>query len=254
MDVAREFSEDILPLLGGDGEPSDEEWTLGLFAERACLALGLRAHQAPPPTRDDAHDSILEDISSVLGFGSTRASLVLNSGHEKAGRDACAQWLFGPRQGAWLAAETAVGKMPPPAASAAAVCASWRALDEVLSPATVLVASHASRGTEFSSVWVRPDKLVWAKQAKNFYWPAMLLWGSGTTTALREVNVGRVPPAFREELEKQASAGAPARPTRTASGARTRTHTHTVHVLGFFVCVFFCCHGDGGGWVAVVTG
>lgn len=107
-------------------------------------------------------------------------------------RDAqCADWLFGPRQAAWLAAETA------------GAAAAWRALDAGLSPATVLVASRASRGTEFSSVWARPDCLVWAKQAKNCYWPAMLLWGSKTNPALKEVNKGRVPPSFREELEKQ---------------------------------------------------
>lgn len=217
LDVAQEFSEDIFPLLSGDGEPTNEEWTLGLFAERACIALGLRANQEPP---DDAvaaaaadlgagngevvGSGIDEDIAISIGLGSKRPSLALN-GNEKAGRDACAEWLFGPRQAAWLASETVNGKNPPLAASATAVIAAWRALDAVLSPATVLVASNASRGTEFSSVWARPDKLVWARQAKNFYWPAILLWGSGTTAALREVNVGRVPPAFREELEKQAS-------------------------------------------------
>lgn len=209
-EVAREFSEDIFPLLAGDGEPSNEEWTLGLFAERACLALGLRAHQPPPESTDDAPGNgvaggLEEGLSGVIGFGRSGAALALNNGTEKAGRDACADWLFGRRQEAWLAAETAEGKMPPSPVGKQVVLAAWRALDAVLSPATVLVASHASRGTEFSSVWARPDKLVWAKQAKNFYWPAMLLWGSGTTAALREVNVNRVPPAFREELEKQAS-------------------------------------------------
>ncbi|CAN0429124.1 unnamed protein product, partial [Laminaria digitata] len=204
VSVAREFSEDILPQLSGDGEPSDDEWTLGLFAERACLALGLRAHQPPPPSRDDENAS----SSSSSSSSSTSSS-------EKAGRDACADWLFGPRQGAWLAAETASAaaaaarapaQQPAMAvASAPVVLAAWRALDAVLSPATVLLAFHASRGTEYSSVWARPDKLVWAKQAKNFYWPAMLLWGSGTSTALKEVNIGRVPPAFRDELEKQVS-------------------------------------------------
>ena len=225
--VAREFSEDILPQLSGDGEPSDDEWTLGLFAERACLALGLRAHQPPPPSRDDDNASsssssssssgnggVDEAIASVIGLGSIGASLALNnSGSEKAGRDACADWLFGPRQSAWLAAETAAAAaaVRTPAqqpamvvADASVVMAAWLALDKVLSPATVLLAFHASRGTEYSSVWARPDKLVWAKQAKNFYWPAMLLWGSGTSTALKEVNIGRVPPAFRDELEKQA--------------------------------------------------
>lgn len=230
MSVAQEFSEDILPQLSGDGEPSDDEWTLGLFAERACLALGLRAHQPPPPSRDDDNASssstsssssssgnggVDEAIAAVIGLGSIGASLALNnSGGEKAGRDACADWLFGPRQGAWLAAETAAAaaaaaRTPAqqPAmvvASESVVLAAWLALDAVLSPATVLLAFHASRGTEYSSVWARPDKLVWAKQAKNFYWPAMLLWGSGTSTALKEVNIGRVPPAFRDELEKQA--------------------------------------------------
>ena len=222
MSVAREFSEDILPQLAGDGEPSDDEWTLGLFAERACLALGLRAHQPPPPSRDGGNASsssstsssssssgnggVDEAIAAVIGLGSIGSSLSLNnSGSEKAGRDACADWLFGPRQGAWLSAETAAAAAAAAAGTPAApvVQAAWLALDAVLSPATVLLAFHASRGTEYSSVWARPDKLVWAKQAKNFYWPAMLLWGSGTSTALKEVNIGRVPPAFRDELEKQ---------------------------------------------------
>ncbi|CAM9504661.1 unnamed protein product, partial [Ectocarpus fasciculatus] len=191
--VSREFSEDILPMLSGEGKESNEEWTLGLFAERACLALGLRANQ-PPPVEEACPDS-----AAAAAAG------------EKAGRDACADWLFGPRQAAWLAAETAPAgekrdpaSAPPPVATAAVVSAAWRALDGVLSPATVLVASDAARGTPFSSVWARPDKLVWARQAKNTFWPAMLLWGSGTTAALKEVNMGRVPPAFREELEKQA--------------------------------------------------
>lgn len=209
IEIAREFSEEILPMLSGDGDPTNEEWTLGLFAERACLALGLRAHQPPPESPDDNDDGYGgggvadEEVLSAIGFGSSGASLALSNGNEKAGRDACADWLFGPQQDAWLMAETAPGKNPPAAASTAIVSAAWRALDRILSPATVLVASHASRGSEFSSVWARPDKLVWAKQAKNVYWPAMLLWGSGTTAALREVNVGRVPQAFREELEKQ---------------------------------------------------
>lgn len=112
-------------------------------------------------------------------------------------RDPCVDWLFGPRQDAWLAAEKRN------TSTVAAAGAAWRAVDAVLSRATVVVASRASRGTEHSSVWARPDGLVWAKQAKNFYWPAMLLWRSGTNSALRELNVGRVPPAFREELEKQ---------------------------------------------------
>lgn len=191
MEVSREFTEDILPMLSGEGEESNEEWTLGLFAERACLALGLRANQ-PPPAEEACP-------------GAAAAA-----GGEKAGRDACADWLFGPRQAAWLAAETALAgekrdpaSAPPPVATASVVSAAWRALDGALSPATVLVASDAARGTPFSSVWARPDKLVWAKQAKNTFWPAMLLWGSGTTAALKEVNMGRVPPAFREELEKQ---------------------------------------------------
>lgn len=198
MDVAREFSEEILPMLAGEGEDSNEEWTLGLFAERACLALGLRANQPPPAEAAD------DKSAGAAGDG------------EKAGRDACADWLFGPRQAAWLAAETAASSAAaaaaaggdnrmnnPPVPAPAVVSATWRALDAVLSPATVLVASHAARGTPFSSVWARPDKLVWAKQAKNTFWPAMLLWGSGTTAALKEVNMGRVPQAFREELEKQ---------------------------------------------------
>ncbi|CAM9618754.1 unnamed protein product, partial [Ectocarpus sp. 4 AP-2014] len=196
--VSREFSEDILPMLSGEGEESNEEWTLGLFAERACLALGLRANQPPP----------LEEACPGGGGGAAAAAAAAG---EKAGRDACADWLFGPRQAAWLAAETAPARekrdpasAPPPVATAAVVSAAWRALDDALSPATVLVASNAARGTPFSSVWARPDKLVWAKQAKNTFWPAMLLWGSGTTAALKEVNMGRVPPAFREELEKQA--------------------------------------------------
>lgn len=198
-DVSREFSEDILPMLGGEGEEVDEGWTLGLFAERACLALGLRANQPPPVTEEDGGNC--GDGSGGGGIG----------GGERAGRDACADWLFGPRQAAWLAAETAPAaekkdpaSAPAPVATAAVVSAAWRALDEALSPATVMVASQAARGTQLSSVWARPDKLVWAKQAKNVYWPAMLLWGSGTTAALKEVNMGRVPPAFREELEKQA--------------------------------------------------
>lgn len=193
--VSREFSEDILPMLSGEGEESNEEWTLGLFAERACLALGLRANQPPQ----------VEEACPGGGGGAAAAAA-----GEKAGRDACADWLFGPRQAAWLAAETAPAgekrdpaSAPPPVATAAVVSAAWRALDGALSPATVLVASNAARGTPFSSVWARPDKLVWAKQAKNTFWPAMLLWGSGTTAALKEVNMGRVPPAFREELEKQ---------------------------------------------------
>eukprot|EP00752_Nemacystus_decipiens_P011440 g10160.t1 len=194
-DVSREFSEDILPMLGGDGDEVDEGWTLGLFAERACLALGLRANQPPPAADEEGGD------------GATSAA----AAGERAGRDACADWLFGPRQAAWLAAETAPAAeksdpatAPAAVATAAVVSAAWRALDAALSPATVMVASQAARGTQFSSVWARPDKLVWAKQAKNVYWPAMLLWGSGTTAALKEVNMGRVPPAFREELEKQA--------------------------------------------------
>ena len=186
-------------MLGGEGQEVDEGWTLGLFAERACLALGLRANQPPPVTEEDGGNC--GDGGGGGGIG----------GGERAGRDACADWLFGPRQAAWLAAETAPAaekkdsaSAPAPVATAAVVSAAWRALDEALSPATVMVASQAARGTQFSSVWARPDKLVWAKQAKNVYWPAMLLWGSGTTAALKEVNMGRVPPAFREELEKQA--------------------------------------------------
>ncbi|CAN0446590.1 unnamed protein product, partial [Hapterophycus canaliculatus] len=81
VDVSREFSEEILPMLSGEGEDSNEEWTLGLFAERACLALGLRAHQPPPA------DEAAGDNASGGGGGSDG---------EKAGRDACADWLFGP--------------------------------------------------------------------------------------------------------------------------------------------------------------
>lgn len=201
-DVSREFSEDILPMLGGEGEEVDEGWTLGLFAERACLALGLRANQPPPVAAGDGGAGGAGGAAAG-GGGSI-------GGGERAGRDACADWLFGPRQAAWLAAETAPAaekadpaSAPAPVATAAVVAAAWRALDAALSPATVMVASQAARGTQFSSVWARPDKLVWAKQAKNVYWPAILLWGSGTTAALKEVNMGRVPPAFREELEKQ---------------------------------------------------
>lgn len=198
-DVSREFSEDILPMLAGEGEEVNEGWTLGLFAERACLALGLRANQAPPVAEEE------ED-----GGGGSAAAAAAAVAGERAGRDACADWLFGSRQAAWLAAETAPAaekkdpvSAPAAVATAAVVSAAWRALDAALSPATVMLASQAARGTQFSSVWARPDKLVWAKQAKNVYWPAMLLWGSGTTAALKEVNMGRVPPAFREELEKQ---------------------------------------------------
>lgn len=209
MDVSREFSEDILPMLSGEGNESNEEWTLGLFAERACLALGLRANQPPP-----AEASPPPAEASAASDGSVMAAEIGGGGgggHEKAGRDACADWLFGPRQAAWLMAETAPAaekkdpaSAPAAVATAAVVSAAWRALDAALSQATVMVASHASRGAQFSSVWARPDKLVWAKQAKNTYWPAMLLWGSGTTAALKEINMGRVPPAFREELERQA--------------------------------------------------
>lgn len=211
-EVARVLTEELLPLVEGDGEPASSpgnghgELILGLFAELACQALGLQADQAPPPpspaelaAREAEEDTVLGCGIGALGL----SAMALCNGNEKAGRDACAEWLFGPRQDAWLKSETAEGKMSPPAA--AAVSAAWRALDAVLSPATVVVASRASRGTEYSSVWARPDKLVWAKQAKNFYWPAMLLWGSGTSAALKEVNVRRVPPAFREELEKQVS-------------------------------------------------
>lgn len=210
------LTEELLPLVEGEGEPAAApgnghgELILGLFAELACQALGLQADQPPPPPPPPSPAELssgdVGGAEDILGCGSGEpvlSSMALCSGNEKAGRDACAEWLFGPRQDAWLAAETADGKMSPLAA--AAVSAAWRALDAVLSPATVVVASRASRGTEFSSVWARPDKLVWAKQAKNFYWPAMLLWGSGTSAALKEVNVRRVPPAFREELEKQAS-------------------------------------------------
>lgn len=126
----------------------------------------------------------------------------------------CAEWLFGPRQSAWLSAETAARNHGVTVPVASATVAAWRALDAVLSPATVLVAARASRGTEFSSVWARPDCLVWARQAKNCFWPAMLLWGSKTNPALKEVNKGRVPPAFREELDKQASFFHHEKPTR----------------------------------------
>lgn len=240
MDVSREFSEDILPMLAGEGEESNEEWTLGLFAERACLALGLRANQPPPveaspPPPPPTPTPGVAVATAVAGDGSGMAAEIGGGGgHEKAGRDACADWLFGPRQAAWLAAETAPtaekkdpASAPAPVATAAVVSAAWRALDAALSQATVMVASHASRGAQFSSVWARPDKLVWAKQAKNTYWPAMLLWGSGTTAALKEINMGRVPPAFREELERQ---------VRVLCCALL-----VLYVCGYvFVCVYLC--------------
>lgn len=170
-------------------------------------------------------------------------------------RDAlCAKWMFGPLQSAWLAAETApparinATGLPPLAPGLAGAAgppavAAWRAMDRVLSPATVLVASRASRGTEFSSVWARPDCLVWAKQAKNFYWPAMLLWGSKTNPALRDVNVGRVPPAFREELEKQVSVSFRSSCKLNSHGvvfSVMRSWNAVLCLLGDFFCTFVC--------------
>ncbi|CAM9986862.1 unnamed protein product, partial [Choristocarpus tenellus] len=111
-------------------------------------------------------------------------------------REACVEWMFGPRQGDWL--ESAMGFTD-------RVRAAWCALDNVLSEVcTVVVASRSTRGCEYSSVWGRPDGLVWAKKAKNQYWPAMRLWGRGTNPVLADINSGRVPPRFREELDKQA--------------------------------------------------
>lgn len=185
---------------GGGGADSDGAVT-ALHHDHSnghLLVSSARTRETEPAGRaaavlfPDAHASSTPTPVEGPAFSTPAVSEDKNN----IARDAqCVEWLFGPRQAAWLTAETAV--------AGAAAAAAWRALDAVLAPATVLVASRASRGTEFSSVWARPDCLVWAKQAKNCYWPAMLLWGSKTNPALKEVNKDRVPPAFREELEKQ---------------------------------------------------
>ncbi|CAM9500024.1 unnamed protein product, partial [Sphacelaria rigidula] len=202
-DVQQRLGAEVLPLLLSSGEDRNAEnrsLTLGSFVRCACSALGLRPDQAPT----DAQPAAAWADGSADGGDAVDANGAIAGINDIAEDSRCAEWLFGPRQSAWLSAETAARNHGVTVPVASATVAAWRVLDAVLSPATVLVAARASRGTEFSSVWARPDCLVWARQAKNCFWPAMLLWGSKTNPALKEVNKGRVPPAFREELDKQA--------------------------------------------------
>ncbi|CAN0009889.1 unnamed protein product [Discosporangium mesarthrocarpum] len=176
----------LLPGFSSLGNASQDAWKarLGVGGGAGPSPTSLHSPSASPPPSQEA-----EEVD-----------------------EGCVEWMFGPRQAQWLSAGARAGAragLSEPGTGDeggdGGVGAAWRALDDTLSQAaTVVLASRESRGTEYSSVWCRPFGLVWAKKAKNQYWPAMQLWGSGTNTALATINAGRVPPKFREELDRQA--------------------------------------------------
>jgi len=95
---------------------------------------------------------------------------------------------------------------------------------------TAGVKERRLRGTEFSSIWAQPVRLVWAGQKKpggarhqaQAYWPGMVVMYGDTPDFLTRLNESRLPLVYAKVLRKQ----------RTGNKAGMSTHQVVVETFG----------------------
>jgi len=102
---------------------------------------------------------------------------------------------------------------------------------------TAGVKERRLRGTEFSSIWAQPVRLVWAGQKKpggarhqaQAYWPGMVVMYGDTPEFLTRLNESRLPLVYARVLRKQ----------RTGNKSGLSTHQVVVESFGAHDFMFY---------------
>ncbi len=78
----------------------------------------------------------------------------------------------------------------------------WEALNEKLSEMTIFMSEIARRGSELSTIWARPQELVWAKAARqHVFWPAITLCSDSMPQNAKIINFKRLPHKLLSQVE-----------------------------------------------------
>ncbi len=78
----------------------------------------------------------------------------------------------------------------------------WEALNEKLSQITIFMSEISRRGSELSTIWARPQRLVWAKATRQHgFWPAIILCNDSMPQNVKMVNFHRLPCKLLSQVE-----------------------------------------------------
>ncbi len=78
----------------------------------------------------------------------------------------------------------------------------WESLNEKLSQITISMSEISRRGSELSTIWARPQGLVWAKATRQHgFWPAIIICNDSMPQNIKSVNLKRFPPKLLSRVD-----------------------------------------------------